>query len=211
MGIRVNPSTAFSADVSYIEPVYTASWIDIDVFAEVTFPDFLGVEILVSSDVYSPTVTKQFSEIFNPLSDSSFNVINKNIAETVTLTDVVDAYKSYIRNFDDVLTVPDLTDVSRQVTETDSASPSDSRSLSPAKFLSENLTLLDSFGGDTGTAVIKVIDEETSGFTDSQTVAFSPVNSDNTTTSNSGVVVIQDYSDITYFLQDYVGSSTTFN
>jgi len=57
--------------------------------------------------------------------------------------------------------------------------------------------------------LIKVLNEALA-VSDTQTVVFATNKSDNAVLSSSGVLSMQDYCDITYFLEDYVGQTRTF-
>ncbi len=57
--------------------------------------------------------------------------------------------------------------------------------------------------------LIKVLSEMLA-VSDTQTVVFAANKSDNAVLSSSGSLLMQDYCDITYFLEDYVGTSRTF-
>ena len=57
--------------------------------------------------------------------------------------------------------------------------------------------------------LIKVLSEMLA-VSDTQTVVFAANKSDNAVLSSSGSLLMQDYCDITYFLEDYVGQTRTF-
>jgi hypothetical protein len=63
--------------------------------------------------------------------------------------------------------------------------------------------------GDLTYAFVKVIGEILT-IPDLQIIDFSTQKADNIAIASSGVLSMQDYCDITYFLEDYVGLSRTF-
>lgn len=281
----LNPDQAVKVEVSYLQPTFSVSYLDINICAAVTFPDILAVDIVTPTDLVALTTTKALADTTNgfvdvatrsftkvnpdsvtmtddididfflqkilsenqPLTDakayqlvkaffdslspadakqlsfvknladivntpvdSVVYTINKAIADSVTLTDVAQAFKLYIRDFSDNFTVPDLYSADFQAgTEQDSNTVSDSSSLVNNKNLSETLNLLDNMDGDIEYVFVKLVSELLVA-SDAQAVDFASNKSDNAVLSSSGILSMQDYCDITYFLEDYVGTSRTF-
>lgn len=281
----LNPDQAVKVEVSYLQPTFSVSYLDINICAAVTFPDILAVDIVTPTDLVALTTTKALADTTNgfvdvatrsftkvnpdsvtmtddididfflqkilsenqPLTDakayqlvkaffdslspadaaqlttvknladivntpvdSVVYTINKAIADSVTLTDVAQAFKLYIRDFSDDFTVPDLYSSQFQAgTEQDSNTVSDSSSLVNNKNLSETLNLLDNMDGDIEYVFVKLVSELLVA-SDAQAVDFASNKSDNAVLSSSGILSMQDYCDITYFLEDYVGTSRTF-
>lgn len=281
----LNPDQAVKVEVSYLQPTFSVSYLDINICAAVTFPDILAVDIVTPTDLVALTTTKALADTTNgfvdvatrsftkvnpdsvtmtddididfflqkilsenqPLTDakayqlvkaffdslspadaaqlttvknladivntpvdSVVYTINKAIADSVTLTDVAQAFKLYIRDFSDDFTVPDLYSAEFQAgTEQDSNTVSDSSSLVNNKNLSETLNLLDNMDGDIEYVFVKLVSELLVA-SDAQAVDFASNKSDNAVLSSSGILSMQDYCDITYFLEDYVGVSRTF-
>lgn len=281
----LNPDQAVKVEVSYLQPTFSVSYLDINICAAVTFPDILAVDIVTPTDLVALTTTKALADttngfvdvatrsftkvnpdsvtmtddididfflqkllsenqpltdakayqliklLFDSLSpadaaqltavknladivntpvDSVVNTINKAIADSVTLTDVAQAFKVYIRSFSENVAVPDLYSAEFQAgTEQDSNTVSDSSSLVNNKNLSETLNLLDNMDGDIEYVFVKLVSELLVA-SDAQAVDFASNKSDNAVLSSSGLLLMQDYCDITYFLEDYVGVSRTF-
>ena len=134
----------------------------------------------------------------------------KSLTDSISFTDIIDAVRLFQREFADAATVPDSQAVSVvPAPTTDSTGATDSSNLATNKQVTEGLLLIDNMDGDIEYTVIKSISEFLNN-SDSSTIAFGLNPSDNVTTSSSGVLSMQDYSDITYFLEDYVGTSRTF-
>jgi hypothetical protein len=284
LAITVSPDRIILTGVSYIEASFQASWTDVSVFAEVTFPDVLSVDIVTPTDLLVKSTTKALRDTYSgfidaaalgvdkSLSDSllmeddvdidiwiekyladvqnlaeekalSFNkgtisdgvtaaevkvytltkaladsiaqpvesvarTVNKVFADSISFTDVAAAFKLYIRNFDDSVTVPDFDFLDFVPEKTDLASATDEKYWSVSKNLTEGITLIDGMDGDLDFLFIKVVSELLVP-SDAKFVDFQPNKADNVSTSSSGVLAVQDYCDITYFLQDYVGTSRT--
>lgn len=161
------------------------------------------------SDLTALSSTKALADSIGAPTDAVANVIYKALADSFSFTDAAQAFKLYIRAFDDTLSTPDQPALEPQQPKTETATASDSSLLGVDKNLSEGLNLIDDMDGDIEYAFIKVIGELLVS-TDAQVIDFIANKADNILTDSSGVVVMQDYSDITYFLTDYVGTSRTF-
>lgn len=285
MAIRIDPNQEVKFEVSYLQPTFTVSYIDVQVSAAVTFPDVLTVDVVTPADLVALTTTKALADTYSGFQDSTIRsfvkgnfdsvtmtddididfflqkfltdtqgvtdsdayqllkalfesltpadakqlsfvkeladivntpvdsvayTIEKAIADSVTLTDVAQAFKLYIRDFSDSFSTPDAYFLDIQPgQEQDSAAVSDTETLSVDKNLSETLNLLDNMDGDIEYVFIKLVSELLVA-SDAQAVDFASNKSDNAVLSSSGVLSMQDYCDITYFLEDYVGVSRTF-
>lgn len=285
MAIRIDPNQEVKFEVSYLQPTFTTSYIDVQVSAAVTFPDVLSVDVVTPTDLVALTTTKALSDTYSGFQDKAVRgfvkastdsvtmtddididfflqklladtqgvtdaqayqllkalfenlapadakqlsfvkeladivntpvdsvayTIEKAIADSVTLTDVAQAFKLYIRDFSDSFSTPDAYFLDIQPgQEQDSAAVSDTETLSVGKNLSETLNLLDNMDGDIEYVFIKLVSELLVA-SDAQAVDFASNKSDNAVLSSSGILSMQDYCDITYFLEDYVGVSRTF-
>ena len=134
--------------------------------------------------------------------------VNKVFADSFSMADAATVFKLYIRSFDESVTLPDFDFLSVSPEKTDSASAIDEKYWSVSKNLTEGITLIDGMDGDLDFLFIKVVSELLVP-SDAKFVDFQPNKADNVSTSSSGVLAVQDYCDITYFLQDYVGTSRT--
>jgi hypothetical protein len=210
MAIRIDPNQEVKFEVSYLQPTFTASYIDVQVSAAVTFPDILGVEVLTPVDIINLQAIKNLSDALEVPVDSVTYAVQKAIADSVTLADAVQVFKVYIRNFTELINTPDANTLDIQPgQEQDLASVSDLDTLSVSKGLSESIGLQDNMDGNVEYLLIKVLSEMLA-VSDTQTVVFAANKSDNAVLSSSGSFLMQDYCDITYFLEDYVGTSRTF-
>lgn len=108
MGVRVNPNTAIAVAVSYVQPVFAASWIDIQIDAEVTFPDRLVVEVVSPLDAVFKTMFKTPFDGVTISDDEANWEYAKNPAETISVPDVVNTLLIFQRAFFDTLTPADL-------------------------------------------------------------------------------------------------------
>lgn len=135
---------------------------------------------------------------------------HKGLADSVVMEDVANAYRAYLRDFDDSFALPDL--VAKDFVppgKTENTTVSDASSLGIVKPQSDGLVLIDNMDGDIQYAVIKLIGELLST-SDTKAVDFNKFSTDNVTSSDAGTLSMQDYCDLSYFSQDYVGLARTF-
>ena len=166
-------------------------------------------DLVTSGDLAALEATKQLADILDAPTDAVANVIYKSLADSISFADAAAAFKLYIRSFADNLTAPDASVLEPQTPKTEIATASDSYLQGVDKNLSEGLNLIDNMDGDIEYAFIKVIGELLAA-SDAQVIDFSSQKADNMLTVSSGVIVMQDYCDITYFLGDYVGVARSF-
>ena len=215
--------TTKNAGKTLLDSVLMEDDTDIDVFIEKVLVDIQAttdkrvmsftkapfLELIDVSDARLYTLTKALSEVINTPVDTTARVINKVLADSVTLTDVATVFKLYIRSFADSFSIPDDDNlvISKPRTETTSATDTSFRGVS--KPIAEGIILIDGMDGDLDFSFIKVVSELVAPL-DAKVVDFKPTKADNVLTSSSGILAMQDYCDITYFLEDYVGTSRAF-
>lgn len=134
----------------------------------------------------------------------------KYLADTFELLDAAVAVRLYERSFTESLSVPDVP--YKNITpanQGDLAATSDSSSLGTDKALSDAFGMIDNMDGDIEYLLFKVTSDSILSL-DAQIIDFNGQKADNIATDDSGILSMQDYCDITYFLEDYVGISRTF-
>jgi len=250
MAIDVIRSKIVIAGLSYVQPVFTADYLQIRVIAEVTMPDVLNVDIVTPTDLVSVSTTKVVADITDGFTDALTRVFGKALteqqyldddavigdiqphrdgvdaaypsdtitgfvfekylADTFETLDEATAVRLFQREFSDSVTAPDAKYYSfSPKTKTDSAATSDASYRGVDKALADALTMVDNMDGNIQHHFFKTTSDIISE-ADAQIIDFKPQKADNILTSSSGVLSMQDYCDITYFLEDYVGLSRTF-
>jgi hypothetical protein len=137
-------------------------------------------------------------------------VFQKYLADTFAMLDAATAVRLYERSFADNFTLPDVPYKSFTPDgKIDSATTSDVSYRGVDKALSDAFGMIDNMDGDIEYLFFKVTSDSISSL-DAQIIDFNPQKADNIATDDSGVLSMQDYCDITYFLEDYVGISRTF-
>lgn len=141
--------------------------------------------------------------------DSLLRGVTKNTADTVTPVELVAA--SYQKLANDTFSISDIQAYSFTKSVSDVATLLDAALASVDKFLSDGVSANDMFDITDGSTYVfaKSISDVTM-LSETVSATFQKVVGDQAGLSDSGVVVIQGYSDITYFFEDYVGTRTLF-
>jgi hypothetical protein len=197
------------AQVSYIEASCQASWVDVQIFAEVTFPDVLAVEIINPTDQVAKTVVKKFADSYGISVETLTKAVQKVFHEAVTPSDVMTKLLIYQRTFADTFAALDA--LARGVTKplADLITEVESIRFATTKGFSDTVGMVDNMDTDIQYLIIKTISELVYAV-DHNIISAVLAKADSVTTGSSGLVMMQDYCDITYFLEDYVGQSRTF-
>jgi hypothetical protein len=197
------------AQVSYIEASCQASWVDVQIFAEVTFPDVLAVEIINPTDQVAKTVVKKFADSYGISVETLTKAVQKVFHEAVTPSDVMTKLLIYQRTFADTFAALDA--LARGVTKplSDLVAEVEAIRFATTKKFSDTVGMVDNMDTDIQYLIIKTVSELVYAV-DHNIINAVLAKADSVTTGSSGLVMMQDYCDITYFLEDYVGQSRTF-
>lgn len=185
---------------------------DIQVIAEakaVAYQKGVISDSITELDLQAFHLTKAFADTINTPLDKTVRLVHKALADSISFTDHATANKLFEREFSDSILAPDFSFWDLYEPKTDAATVSEDSTFSVDKVVSENLTLIDGMDGDLDFAFVKVVSELVAP-SDAKTVDFMLAKADNVLSSSSGILSMQDYCDITYFLEDYVGVSRTF-
>lgn len=205
--MNLGSASVFLVAVSFIAPTAAVDYVEVKVQAEVTFPDVYGIEVITPTDLFVLATNKGFSEAIPQLDEIQTFDITKSLSEFPVLTDNIVPILIFIRDFSDAVTLLDL--YAQSVLPTESVGSVDTYVSSVDKAVDDALLLLDNMDGDIEYQLVKTTSESLAT-NDLQISEVLVVKSENTTLSSSGLLAMQDYSDITYFLEDYVGTARTF-
>lgn len=162
------------------------------------------------SDSLANTTQKRLDDLLNsPIDSISAIDVVKGLSESQAIADSIQTTLVFIRDVADTLVSSDLAALTSIFKKSEILATSDDDTFSVSKGLTEALNLIDNMDGDIEYNIVKLVGELLAS-TDSPAIAFATQMSDNAVTSSSGVLAMQDYSDITYFLENYVGISRTF-
>ena len=142
MAITVSPDRVILTGVSYIEASFQASWTDVSVFAEVTFPDVLSVDIITPTDRPFKSLSRPVIDGFNANIDELVQLFQKTLADIVTVTEGPEFTYTY------------------GAKESETQELADAFKYAKNKILApETLHLIDNMDGDIEFAMVKVIGE----------------------------------------------------
>ena len=176
----LNPDQAVKVEVSYLQPTFSVSYLDVNICAAVTFPDVLGVEIITPTDLVSLTNTKVLADTYTGFLDSSTRTAIKGLSDTFSMVDSADITYSFGKVLYDYPVV------------TEALSYDISKPLAP-----DSVYMVDNMDGNIEFQIVKVINE-LQFIADQNNLIFgkAPADSISFTDSISAVLVyIRDVSD----------------
>lgn len=197
------------ATPSYIQPCVRTSYLQVKVCAEVTFPDVLAVEIITPADQIYLDVSKPVADSLNRPTDALTLRAQKNIADSVSVAESIETTLIYVRTFSENIFAADTQALAVDKLKTDAVVIGEDSVYDLSKPLTDIVSMVDNMDANIQHSFIKTLSEFTTN-TDAQVIDFKPNKADNVATGSSGYLLMQDYCDITYFLEDYVGSYRTF-
>lgn len=166
------------------------------------------LESAVMSDATAKQVTKVSSDTF-VLGDAAANQFTKILADAYGLTDV--SRYSFTKISSDTVTAPDAMARAFSKALADAFSLQDTELFSLAKLISDGVAMNDGF--DAGDGAVYTFSKGVSNVTMVSDATYRYSNkatADTVTTADAGSLINQDYCDITYFAENYVGESRVF-
>jgi hypothetical protein len=166
---------------------------------------------VVAVDAPRLSLGKALASAFS-LTDSSVQAALKGLSDSISTTEAFEAVLVFIRNASDAINATDGTSIlflPRTVEElilvSELAPIGFSKALGDAVSMDDGTSV-----GDGSTYFFQKSLHNVAFALDVSALGVSKASTDQFTTLESGVVSMQDYCDITYFAEDYVGISTTF-
>lgn len=142
MVIRVDPSKAVLATVSYVEPEFNAQWLEVQVVAECSFPDVLGVDVVTPADLVRLEPIKNVSEA-QAIADLYNHTFAKNPSEALSTPDLFSAILILIRSYADTATSTDATTIQTAKNLSDLVAGLEALAFSTSKPLADSYALPD--------------------------------------------------------------------
>ena len=189
---------------------YVRSFADTFGFSEAQVFDIAKLlqDSAVTSDLAAKHVTKPRADTF-ALNDVAAKLVAKIFADAYGFTDA--SRYSFTKAASDTVTAPDVLERSFFKPFADTSPLQDAKLFSLAKLLADGVAMNDGF--DAGDGAVYTFSKGVSNVTmvsDATSSHPSKVTSDTVTTADAGSLINQDYCDITYFAEDYVGESRVF-
>jgi hypothetical protein len=175
------------------------------------FVEFINVDdTLTETDATTLAITKQLADITELAEQISLGV-SKPLSDSTAMSDLFELATTFNRDFADTTSFSDAATRSVDKLLEDSFTSIDAATFAVDKLITDSLAIIDSVVG------ISFVDEENDGLAiddlgidDDPEWNLGKNLSDTASTTDAGLLIMQDYCDITYFLEDYVGETRTF-
>lgn len=200
------------AVASYVIPAAALSYIEI---VSSVYMDDSG-RYQYKADTFAVVDQTAFSTS-KSITDDSFSFVDAvaltpapTYADSISFSDVVVPVLVFLRDFTEALTVPDSQVLLVSPAYVETLAPTDTIAFSHSKAFDDGFAMNDM--ADAGGPVWSFSDTTANIVTmsDSSLLSSDKGVSDSVSAADSGVLSMQDYCDLTYFLEDYVGTSRTF-
>lgn len=163
-------------------------------------------------DNISFSLTKSLSDSFSAVDTAPAFVVSKPFADSVSFTELFSAMLIFLRNFTDTQGFSDVSIWTVNKPLADTVTFSDTKSFVLTRSFSDGFAMNDSFDlGDGSKYTFTKSINNVVFLDDSFSQIISKTVADSVTMSDSGLGSMQSYCDITYFAEDYVGISWTFD
>jgi hypothetical protein len=175
------------------------------------FVEFIAVtDTLAETDAAALAITKQLTDITDLAEQISLG-FNTSFADSQAMSDLFELATTFNRDFADTTSFSDAATRSVDKLLADSVTETDAATLAVAKLIADSMAMADSVVGinfTDGEDDALAIDDL--GIGDDPEWNLGKNLSDTASTTDAGLLIMQDYCDITYFLEDYVGQARTF-
>jgi len=170
------------------------------------------VKALVDQALMSDSVRRNVTKLLTDsqaVVDLAAKTPNKKLTDSVSFTDATTRTPS--KTLTDSISLTDATSKSKSKLLTDSTTPTDDLSVAFEKLLADGVNIDDSASiGDGIEYYFSKFLNNTAFVSDSVVIDHGRTLVDDFTLADDGLLQMQDYCDITYFAEDYVGTSRTF-
>jgi hypothetical protein len=175
------------------------------------FVEYIYVDdTLTEVDATTLAITKQLTDIAELAEQISLGV-NKPLSDSTAMSDLFILAVTFNRTFADTTSFSDATTRSVSKVLADSVTETDAATRAVTKLIADAVAMADSVVGINFTdAENDALAIDDLGIDDDPAWNLGKNLSDTASTTDAGLLIMQDYCDITYFLEDYVGLSRTF-
>lgn len=201
-----------TTSVTHAVPVASVDHVMMTVSAEMdTTGRFRYIQdVTVVVDTAALTTYKGFSDTTDGFSDSQVVSFGKNPSDNISLADSVVAVLIFIRDAADAVTPADATTLLISKPYVETVTPEDTIALSHAKAFADGFAMNDMADVDGPVWSFSDTTANIVSMSDASLLSNDKAVADSAAATDSGVLSMQDYSDLTYFAGDYVGLSRTF-
>tara|TARA_R110000868_G_scaffold93308_1_gene258256 strand:- start:105 stop:767 length:663 start_codon:yes stop_codon:yes gene_type:complete len=175
------------------------------------FVEYIYVDdTITETDATTLAITKQLTDIAELAEQISLGT-GKSFADSQAMSDLIALVVNFNRAFADTASFSDATTRSVSKVLADSVTETDAATRAVTKLIADSLAMVDSVVSINFTdAENDALAIDDLGIGDDPAWNLGKNLSDTASTTDAGLLIMQDYCDITYFLEDYVGLSRTF-
>jgi hypothetical protein len=175
------------------------------------FVEYIYVDdTITETDATTFAITKQLTDIAALAEQISLGT-GKSFADSQAMSDLTALIVNFDRVFSDTTSFSDAATRSVDKVLADSVTETDAATLAVTKLIADAVAMADSVVSinftDTENDALAIDDL---GIGDDPEWNLGKNLSDTASTTDAGLLIMQDYCDITYFLEDYVGQARTF-
>jgi hypothetical protein len=202
-------------EVNYVIPAASITYVGLQVGAEldITNRNPYVVETIIAVDSVSVGAGKNFFEVLDPAIDQILGFgINKGIDDPVTFFEELSISSGFIREYSDTATISESLgfqyskEFADSVIMTDELRKAFGMLRADSAIMYDQTDVFDGLEYQFGKGLQDILD----GILESSVNLVGKGLDDSVSSSSSGSLYMTDYCDITYFAQDYVGTSLTF-
>lgn len=168
-------------------------------------------DVFAVSDNISFSLSKNFADTFDTTDTPPVLEVTKGLADSVSFTEVFSAILIFLREFTDTQVFTDAPAWSMDKPIADTVAFTESKAFTLTRSFSDGFAMNDSF--DMGDGAVFTVAKSINNvvfLSDTFSQIITKTVTDSVTLSDSGLGSMQNYCDITYFAEDYVGISFTF-
>jgi len=175
------------------------------------FVEYIYVDdTITETDATTLAITKQLTDIAELAEQISLGT-SKSFADSQAMSDLIALIVNFDRIFSDTTSFSDAATRSVDKVLADSVTETDAATRAVTKLIADSLAMADSVVGinftDNEDDAVAIDDL---GIDDDPEWNLGKNLADTASTTDAGLLIMQDYCDITYFLEDYVGQARTF-
>jgi hypothetical protein len=201
------------AEVSYVLPVALIQYVALKVSASLD-PVGRNPFILDGFAVVDSVSIEALKNFFDQasVSDEIRSLVGKNLADSVNMSDSVSLLLTFIREFADSVGTSDSQVIDFAKNLGDPVVPTDTLSFFTEKLISDGVAINDMADIDDGFTFQFEAYFTNLAFVNDSLIRVDTFKNffDTASVEDTGSLICQDYCDITYFAEDYVGQSRTF-
>jgi len=195
-----------SVGVSYVVPVAAVDYVDLSVSAEL---DASGryryiQEVVAVIDGTSFVLSRSIDDVLSTTDSETISTL-KGLSDSVAMQDSLNTLLLFLRAFADSVAVADADARTYLVSKTEQVAVADNDFIDWAKSLAHSVT-----PADVSAVLTEKPFSESLATADAKALLLAAARVESVTMTDVGIVSIQDYCDLSYFAEDYVGLSQSF-